>query len=272
MDDDDASGSIRVAVADDSFLMREAMRQVLDRLDGDRGRGDLRARRRAARRRRPRAPGRRRSPTCGCRRRATTRASAIAHRLRAHAPGVGVVVLSQYAEPRYGLGLLERRRRGPRVPAQGARRRPRPSCARRSRSSRAAARSSTRRWCTRCMSAAARGDSPLAAADAARARGPRRDGPGQEQRGDRRDARADQARGREARRRDLPAARAAPTRRSSAGASRRCCCTSASTTSGRCRRQTDGGRRPAAVPGLRRRSPHPPVPAIVHFQVRADAP
>ena len=32
MDDDDAAGSIRVAVADDSFLMREAMRQVLARL------------------------------------------------------------------------------------------------------------------------------------------------------------------------------------------------------------------------------------------------
>ena len=31
----------------------------------------------------------------------------MARRLRATHPDVGVVVLSQYAEPRYGLGLLE---------------------------------------------------------------------------------------------------------------------------------------------------------------------
>ena len=31
----------------------------------------------------------------------------VARRLRATHPDVGVVVLSQYAEPRYGLGLLE---------------------------------------------------------------------------------------------------------------------------------------------------------------------
>lgn len=103
---DDASGSIRVAVADDSYLMREAMRQVLARLpeievvaicdDGDRLLDvvdrespdvvitDVRM------------------PPSG-----DDEGIRIAHRVRRTHPEVGVVVLSQYSDARYGLGLLE---------------------------------------------------------------------------------------------------------------------------------------------------------------------
>ena len=70
---------------------------------------------------------------------------AIANRLRETHPDIGVVVLSQYVDPRYGLALLEQRLRRARVPAQGAPARPR-APDRRGRGGRAlAARWSTRR-------------------------------------------------------------------------------------------------------------------------------
>jgi DNA-binding NarL/FixJ family response regulator len=97
---------IRVAVADDSYLMREAVQQVLQRLsrvdvvavcdDGDRL---LEAVDREA----PQVVITDvRMPPSG-----DDEGIRIAHRLRRTHPDVGVVVLSQYADPRYGLGLLE---------------------------------------------------------------------------------------------------------------------------------------------------------------------
>jgi DNA-binding NarL/FixJ family response regulator len=103
---DDASGTIRVAVADDSFLMREAMRQVLARLPEievvgicDHGDRLLELVDREN-------PGvvitDVRMPPSG-----DDEGIRIAHRLRRTHPAVGVVVLSQYSDARYGLGLLE---------------------------------------------------------------------------------------------------------------------------------------------------------------------
>jgi DNA-binding NarL/FixJ family response regulator len=97
---------IRVAVADDSYLMREAVQQVLQRLarvelvavcdDGDRL---LEAVDREA----PQVVITDvRMPPSG-----DDEGIRVAHRLRRTHPDVGVVVLSQYADPRYGLGLLE---------------------------------------------------------------------------------------------------------------------------------------------------------------------
>ena len=106
MDDDDASGSIRVAVADDSFLMREAMRQVLARLPETEvvaicDHGDLLLD--VVDRENPAVVITDvRMPPSG-----DDEGIRIAHRLRRTHPEVGVVVLSQYSEARYGLGLLE---------------------------------------------------------------------------------------------------------------------------------------------------------------------
>jgi len=104
--DDDASGSIRVAVADDSFLMREAMRQVLARLPEievveicDHGERLLDV----VDRENPAVVITDvRMPPSG-----DDEGIRIAHRLRRTHPEVGVVVLSQYSDARYGLGLLE---------------------------------------------------------------------------------------------------------------------------------------------------------------------
>jgi DNA-binding NarL/FixJ family response regulator len=96
---------IRVAIADDSFLMREAMAQILGRMDGielvascedgtalwkvideqdlDSVVVDLRM------------------PPSG-----DIEGIEIAKRLRVGHPDVGVVLLTQYAEPRYGLELM----------------------------------------------------------------------------------------------------------------------------------------------------------------------
>jgi DNA-binding NarL/FixJ family response regulator len=106
LDDDDASGSIRVAVADDSFLMREAMRQVLARLPEievveicDHGERLLDV----VDRENPAVVITDvRMPPSG-----DDEGIRIAHRLRRTHPEVGVVVLSQYSDARYGLGLLE---------------------------------------------------------------------------------------------------------------------------------------------------------------------
>ena len=106
MGDDDAAGSIRVAVADDSFLMREAMRQVLARLPEievveicDHGERLLDV----VDRENPAVVITDvRMPPSG-----DDEGIRIAHRLRRTHPEVGVVVLSQYSDARYGLGLLE---------------------------------------------------------------------------------------------------------------------------------------------------------------------
>jgi DNA-binding NarL/FixJ family response regulator len=101
-----ADGVIRVALADDSFLMREAMQQVLARLPRvevvavcDHGERLLEAVERT---------GVAvvitdvRMPPSG-----DAEGIRVARRLRQIHPAVGVVVVSQYAEPRFGLGLLE---------------------------------------------------------------------------------------------------------------------------------------------------------------------
>ena len=80
------------------------------------------------------------SPTSACRRRARRGHPRRASSLRETHPDVGVVVLSQYAEPRYALALLEGGTRAARLPAEGARRRRRRSSSRRSGRSRPAAR------------------------------------------------------------------------------------------------------------------------------------
>ena len=76
----------------------------------------------------------------------------VANRLRETHPEVGVVVLSQYAEPMYALALLERVRPA-RLPAQGARPRPCASCVDAvqavARAAPSSTRSSWRRWSRR---------------------------------------------------------------------------------------------------------------------------
>jgi DNA-binding NarL/FixJ family response regulator len=102
---DGESQRLRVALADDSYLMREAIREVLARLDsvevvavcedGD----QLRA---AIERERPDVVVTDvRMPPAG-----DDEGLLIAADLRERHPSTGVVVLSQFAEPRYGLELL----------------------------------------------------------------------------------------------------------------------------------------------------------------------
>jgi DNA-binding NarL/FixJ family response regulator len=102
----DVDAPIRIAVADDSFLTREAIRQVLARLSRielvavcDHGEALLDA----VERERPAVVITDvRMPPSG-----DDEGIRVARRLRAKHPDVGVVVLTQYAEPRYGVGLLE---------------------------------------------------------------------------------------------------------------------------------------------------------------------
>ena len=92
-------------MADDSFLMREAVHQVVvhqDDLEIVADCADGTALLEAVRRTSPTSS----SPTCACRPRATTRAFASRGALRETDPGIGVVVLSHYAEPRYGIELF----------------------------------------------------------------------------------------------------------------------------------------------------------------------
>ena len=102
----ESGSAIRVALADDSFLMREAMQQVFARLArvdvvAVCGHGDeLLA---AVDRERPGVVITDvRMPPSG-----DEEGIRVARDLRRSHPDVGVVVLRQYAEPRYGLGLLE---------------------------------------------------------------------------------------------------------------------------------------------------------------------
>ena len=103
---DAAPGTIRVVIADDSYLVRQALTHVLD--------GDARIELVAECRDREslmiaveaRVPDVvvtdiRMPPT------QTDEGIQVAAELRASWPGIGVVILSQYADPRYGLALLE---------------------------------------------------------------------------------------------------------------------------------------------------------------------
>ena len=74
---------------------------------GHRGRGDLPRPRHPAAGDRGRASPTSSSPTSGCRRPRPTRAPGRRRRCAARTPQIGVVILSQFAEPQYGLALLE---------------------------------------------------------------------------------------------------------------------------------------------------------------------
>jgi DNA-binding NarL/FixJ family response regulator len=104
--DQTPSRPVRVVYADDSFLMREALERVLERLDGvetvaacidgetllaavDEHRPDV-------------VLTDVRMPPSG-----DDEGIRVANRLRRAHPRIGVVVLTQYAEPRYGLDLLQ---------------------------------------------------------------------------------------------------------------------------------------------------------------------
>jgi DNA-binding NarL/FixJ family response regulator len=104
--DQPPDGPIRVVYADDSFLMRQALEAVLERLDGVEvvaGHLDGDALLAAVEERRPDVVVTdMRMPPSG-----DEEGIRIAHRLRRRHPRVGVVVLTQYAEPRYGLELLQ---------------------------------------------------------------------------------------------------------------------------------------------------------------------
>lgn len=97
---------IRVLYADDSFLMREALERVLERLDGVEvvaGCVDGDTLLAAVEEQRPDVVVTdMRMPPSG-----DAEGIRVASRLRQRHPGIGVVVLTQYAEPRYGLELLE---------------------------------------------------------------------------------------------------------------------------------------------------------------------
>jgi DNA-binding NarL/FixJ family response regulator len=97
---------IRVAIAEDAFLMREALEQILgdsDRIDVVGSYRDLDSLLEAIERERPDAvlTDIRMPPT------GTDEGIQIARELRASHPCIGVVVLSQFADPSYVLAVLE---------------------------------------------------------------------------------------------------------------------------------------------------------------------
>jgi DNA-binding NarL/FixJ family response regulator len=99
-------GPIRVVYADDSFLMRQALEAVLERLDGVEAVAccaDGEALLAAVEQQGPDVVVTdMRMPPSG-----DQEGIRVASRLRQRHPSIGVVVLTQYAEPRYGLELLE---------------------------------------------------------------------------------------------------------------------------------------------------------------------
>jgi DNA-binding NarL/FixJ family response regulator len=104
--DETPDGPIRVVYADDSFLMRQALEAVLERLEGVEvvaGCADGDAVLAAVEEQRPTVVViDMRMPPSG-----DEEGIRVANRLRQRHPSIGVVVLTQYAEPRYGLALLE---------------------------------------------------------------------------------------------------------------------------------------------------------------------
>jgi DNA-binding NarL/FixJ family response regulator len=104
--DETLDGPIRVVYADDSFLMRQALQAVLERLDGVEivgGCVDGDTLLTAVEEQRPHVvvTDMRMPPT------GDGEGIRIANRLRQRHPDTGVVVLTQYAEPRFGLELLQ---------------------------------------------------------------------------------------------------------------------------------------------------------------------
>jgi DNA-binding NarL/FixJ family response regulator len=101
-----SDGPIRVVYADDSFLMRQALEAVLERLDGVEvvaGCLDGDTLLAAVEEQRPDVVVTdMRMPPSG-----DEEGIRVANRLRQRHPSIGVVVLTQYAEPRYGLELLQ---------------------------------------------------------------------------------------------------------------------------------------------------------------------
>ena len=98
---------IRVVLAEDNYLLREGIRQLLetsDEIELVATCGDLPELERAIEAHSPSVVITDiRMPPSG-----TDEGLRAAERLRAERPGVGVVVLSQYAEPEYALALLEK--------------------------------------------------------------------------------------------------------------------------------------------------------------------
>ncbi len=97
---------IRVVVADDTYLVREALERILDGVEGIEvvaSAHDLESLIAAVERERPDAvlTDIRMPPT------STDEGIQVARRLRATSPQIGVVVLSQYADPDYALALLD---------------------------------------------------------------------------------------------------------------------------------------------------------------------
>ena len=197
--------AIRVVAAEDSFLAREGIVSILDDIEDVElveMSGDLDELRDAVERTSPdivltdiRMP-----PTN------TDEGIRFAAELREKHPDVGVVVLSQHAEPRYAIALL----------TAGSDRRAyllKERLHDKSELSRAlhdvaAGRSLVdSRVVDKLVSARQRSDSALDEADSARARDPRPDRRGPQQRLDRLEARDHEARGRAAHQRDLPEAR-----------------------------------------------------------------
>jgi DNA-binding NarL/FixJ family response regulator len=102
----DGGAAIRVVLADDSYLVREALTRVLLEADGIKviaTCNDLESLQRAIERDRPDVVVTDiRMPPSG-----TDEGIRVAAALRETHPEIGVVVLSQYLDPRYGLALLK---------------------------------------------------------------------------------------------------------------------------------------------------------------------
>ena len=196
---------LRIALADDSYLMREAIGQVLGGLDGidvaavcgdgdslldavDREEPDV-------------VVTDLRMPPAG-----DGEGIRVAHRLRETHPQIGVVVLSQFAEPHHGAALMANGAEGRAYLLEDR--------VHDSEELRTAIEIVARggsmidpRMLELLLSAQGRShDSPLTRADAAGARRPGRHGRGEEQRGDRTEPRRDDTGRGKARRLDLPQA------------------------------------------------------------------
>jgi DNA-binding NarL/FixJ family response regulator len=106
-----AESTIRVVIADDAYLVREALERILGSVEGIEvvaSAHDLDSLIAAIERERPDAvlTDIRMPPT------STDEGIQVARRLRETSPQIGVVVLSQYADPDYALALLDEGSRG----------------------------------------------------------------------------------------------------------------------------------------------------------------